>query len=74
MSGFVPGLTVAGDFFAEVVRPILTTHFPALEYGAALIGPGSEVLGFDTPMSMDHDWGFSPAVAVGYLADDIPGE
>ncbi|XWW98092.1 hypothetical protein V2A60_006088 [Cordyceps javanica] len=67
MSGFVPGLTVAGDFFAEVVRPILTTHFPALEYGAALIGPGSEVLGFDTPMSMDHDWGLRVFL---FLRDD----
>ncbi|KAJ4150076.1 hypothetical protein LMH87_010842 [Akanthomyces muscarius] len=57
MSEFVPGIALTGDFFAEVVQPILATQFPALQYGAALIGPGSEVLGFDTPMSMDHDWG-----------------
>lgn len=57
MSTFVPGLTIAGDFFTEVVRPILVSRFPTLQYGAALIGPGSEVLGFDTEMSMDHDWG-----------------
>lgn len=57
MSEFVPALQIAGDFFNEVVKPILTESFPALEYGAALIGPGSEVLGLDTPMSMDHDWG-----------------
>ncbi len=57
MAEFVPGLTIAGDFFAEAVQPILAAHFPALQYGAALLGPGSEVLGFDTPMSTDHDWG-----------------
>jgi hypothetical protein len=28
-----------------------------LKYSAALIGSGSEVLGFDTEMSMDHHWG-----------------
>jgi hypothetical protein len=54
---FVPGLELAGDFYREAVRPVLRAEFPRLPYSAALIGPGSEVLGFDTPMSMDHDWG-----------------
>jgi len=31
--------------------------FPRLEYAAALLGPGSEVAGFDTRRSTDHDWG-----------------
>lgn len=31
--------------------------FPQLRYSAALIGSGSEVLGFDTEMSSDHHWG-----------------
>lgn len=57
MPEFVPGIAITGNFFAEAVQPILATHFPDLQYGAALIGPGSEALGFDTPMSMDHDWG-----------------
>jgi hypothetical protein len=54
---FVPGLVLSRRFFEESVRPILGTHFPRLQYGAALIGPGSEVLGFDTPISTDHHWG-----------------
>lgn len=44
-------------FYAEAVRPLLEANFPDLRYSAALIGAGSEVLGYDTPMSMDHDWG-----------------
>jgi hypothetical protein len=45
--GFVPGVRLAGEFFAEVVRPLLEAEFPGLGYAAALIGAGSEVLGFD---------------------------
>ncbi|CEJ93191.1 hypothetical protein VHEMI08800 [[Torrubiella] hemipterigena] len=54
---FRPALELCGDFFRQVVKPILDNELPALKYGAALIGPGSEVYGFDTEMSMDHDWG-----------------
>jgi hypothetical protein len=54
---FVPGLRLAGEFYAEAVRPLLEAEFPGLGYAAALIGPGSEVLGFDTERSTDHDWG-----------------
>jgi hypothetical protein len=55
--GFVPGVRLAGEFFAEVVRPLLEAEFPGLGYAAALIGAGSEVLGFDSERSTDHDWG-----------------
>ncbi|MGD0068950.1 MAG: DUF4037 domain-containing protein [Streptosporangiaceae bacterium] len=54
---FIPGLRLAGEFYAEAVRPLLAAQFPALRYAAALLGPGSEVLGFDTERSTDHDWG-----------------
>jgi hypothetical protein len=54
---FIQGLVLSEMFYAEAVRPILARHFPGLAYSAALIGPGSEVLGFDTPQSSDHDWG-----------------
>jgi hypothetical protein len=54
---FIPGLRLAGEFYAEAVRPLLDEEFPGLRYAAALLGPGSEVLGFDTERSTDHDWG-----------------
>jgi len=54
---FIPGLKLSQYVYEEAVRPILEKHFPALPYSAALISTGSEVLGFDTPQSMDHDWG-----------------
>jgi hypothetical protein len=57
VSSFVPGLEFSRAFYEEVVRPIVSAAAPKLEYAAALIGPGSEVLGFDTEQSTDHDWG-----------------
>ncbi|MBT3233785.1 MAG: DUF4037 domain-containing protein [Calditrichaeota bacterium] len=54
---FIPGLELSKSFFQRIVEPILTLSFPGLKYSAALIGTGSEVLGFDTEMSTDHHWG-----------------
>jgi len=54
---FIPGLKLSQYLYEEAVRPILERHFPELPYSAALFGTGSEGLGFDTPQSMDHDWG-----------------
>jgi hypothetical protein len=54
---FLPGLELCRRWYEAGVRPVLAAHFPGLPYAAARIGAGSEVLGFDTPMSMDHDWG-----------------
>jgi hypothetical protein len=57
MPDFIPGLVLAERFYHQAVRPILDTTFPGLSHSAALIGSGSEVLGFDTPVSSDHHWG-----------------
>ncbi len=51
------GLRLCERFYWEAVRPLLDDHFPDLRHGAALIGPGSEVLGFDDTVSTDHHWG-----------------
>ena len=64
---FIPGLELSRLLYAEIVRPVLGSAYPGLRYSAALIGPGSEVLGFDSARSTDHDWG--PRLQV-FLADD----
>ena len=52
----MPALELNRRFYFECVRLSLDHHFPNLEHAAALVGYGSEVLGFDTAMSMDHNW------------------
>jgi hypothetical protein len=54
---FIPGLELNEGFYHEVVGPLMEKHFPRLQYSAGLIGHGSDVVGFDSPTSMDHDWG-----------------
>jgi uncharacterized protein DUF4037 len=54
---FLPGLELSRVLFEEGVRPILAEAHPELRYAAARVGTGSEVLGFDTPRSADHEWG-----------------
>ncbi|GIG92418.1 DUF4037 domain-containing protein [Plantactinospora endophytica] len=54
---FVPGLRLCRLFYTEAVRPLLVEAFPGLRHAAARLGAGSEVLGFDTERSVDHDWG-----------------
>lgn len=54
---FIPGLKLNEQFYKEVVAPLLGRNFEGLAYSAALIGYGSDVLGFDSPVSMDHNWG-----------------
>jgi hypothetical protein len=57
MDTFIKGLELSELFYRNCVRQILHTCHPKLNYSAGLIGTGSEVLGYDTPISMDHDWG-----------------
>ncbi|MEU6728796.1 DUF4037 domain-containing protein [Nonomuraea wenchangensis] len=53
MSDFMPGIELSRAFYHEVVAPLV----PRTAHSAALVGPGSEVLAFDTARSADHDWG-----------------
>ncbi len=57
MPEFIPGLELSRLFFADAVQPILEKEFSGLPYSAARLGSGSDVLGYDTPLSRDHDWG-----------------
>jgi len=67
MPDFIPGTILSHRFYWEAVRPILDAYFPQLPHAAAHIGDGSDVLGFDTEMSTDHDWG--PSVML-FLPDE----
>ena len=82
---FVPGLELAEGFYRDAVRPLLEDSFPGLKHSAALLGHGSEVMGFDTAMSRDHSWGPRVMLFLGpadhhaqrdaltkYLADHLP--
>jgi hypothetical protein len=69
MPEFIKGLELSRLFFEEAVRPVLSSEFPSLRYAAALLGTGSEVLGFDTEMSADHGWG--PRVDLFLTKDDL---
>jgi Domain of unknown function (DUF4037) len=53
MPTFLPGVDLARAYYHEAVRPLLGDR----PHTAARLGPGSDVLGFDTPRSTDHDWG-----------------
>lgn len=73
------GLGLSRRFYENFVAPIIQRRFPNLPHAAARLGLGSEVLGYDTAMSADHDYGpcvqiFVPAenfddVASALLAD-----
>lgn len=53
MSAFVPALQLSAGFHREVVRPLLGNE----SHSAALLGWGSDIVGYDTERSTDHGWG-----------------
>jgi hypothetical protein len=57
MTQFMPGLELNRLFYREVIKPLLAAWFPDVAYSAGLIGYGSDVLGYDTNISTDHEWG-----------------
>lgn len=67
MPRFIPGIQLNQLFYREAVAPVLASAFPGLRYSAALIGYGSDVLGFDSERSTDHEWG--PRLVI-FLADN----
>ncbi|WP_084469180.1 GNAT family N-acetyltransferase [Nocardiopsis trehalosi] len=54
---FVSGVELSRALYEEAVRPLLAEVLPGVRHTAARVGAGSDVLGFDTPRSTDHDWG-----------------
>jgi hypothetical protein len=50
---FEPGIELNRGFYDDVVGPLLAPF----RHSAALIGSGSQVLGYDTGRSTDHGWG-----------------
>ena len=50
---FVSAAELSRAFYDEVVHPLLRGR----RHGAALLGWGSDVLGYDTDRSTDHGWG-----------------
>src|SRR5450755_2450741 len=71
---FISGLELARQFHAEVVGPLLNQSFPGITYSAALIGSGSDVLGFDSARSTDHNWGPRLKVFLPPGEADLAGE
>ncbi|MFI0817897.1 DUF4037 domain-containing protein [Streptomyces sp. NPDC021098] len=67
-AGFMPGIELSEILYQEAVRPLLEEAFPGLRYAAARVGSGSEVLGFDTARSADHEWG--PRLEIFLTAED----
>jgi hypothetical protein len=62
---FIPGLELGRAFYREAVAPLIGD----VPHSAALIGTGSDVLGFDTARSTDHGWG--PRVLVFVAPGDV---
>ncbi len=65
------GIELSRGFYTDIVRPWLSQVAPELRHSAALIGYGSELLGFDDEVSRDHNWG--PRVHIMVARPDFDG-
>ena len=65
MPEFVHGLDLSEHFYRDVIAPRLV----GTSHAAALLGWGSDILGFDTPRSIDH--GFGPRLQVFVTSDEV---
>lgn len=54
---FIKGMELSRRFFKEAAQPVLEEYAPGLVYTAGMLGYGSDVLGYDDPVSADHMWG-----------------
>ena len=74
MAEFVPGVELGGALYREAVAPRLR----GVPHSAVRLGPGSDVLGYDTARSTDHGWGARLAVLVAdggpHPLDGVPAE
>ncbi len=57
MPPFISGIDLSRRLYDEAVAPLMQARTPGLPYAAGLLGAGSDVLGYDTERSTDHDWG-----------------
>lgn len=57
MTEFIKGKELCRDFFHQIAQPCIARHFPRLRYSSGLLGYGSDILGYDDPVSTDHMWG-----------------
>jgi hypothetical protein len=69
MPAFIPGLKLGRMLYEETARFIIEGVVAPGSYAAALMGYGSDVLGYDTARSTDHNWG--PRFQV-FLDTDLP--
>lgn len=53
------GLDISRGYYQDIIKSIIKANMPYLgdKYCAALIGWGSDVLGNDDELSIDHEWG-----------------
>jgi len=52
LTAFIQGMELSRHFYGDVISKLVKEP-----HAAALIGEGSEVLGYDQPRSTDHSWG-----------------